>query len=57
MGNLLQHKIFLMAIMITAVGIIGIIKYPDNIDKFIGLISTVWGTFVGAQLDMNKERQ
>ena len=55
--QLLQHKVFLMAVLITVVAFIGIVKYPNEIDKFAGLITTVWGTFVGAQLDMNKDKQ
>lgn len=54
---ILEHKIFLMALVVTIIAAVGIVKYPQELDKFIGMITTIWGTFVGAQLDMKKGRE
>ena len=57
MNVIFQNKIFVMAVLVTIIASLGILRYPDEIDKFVGLISTVWGTFVGATLDMSKDKQ
>ena len=52
----LKDKIFAMAIIVTLIASVGLLKYPAEIDKFLGLISTIWAGFLAAQLDLNKEK-
>jgi hypothetical protein len=44
-----------MAVTITIIAAVGIFRYEQHIDKFVGLITTVWGTFVGSIMDLKKE--
>ena len=53
--NFLQSNILVMAVLITVVAAVGIFRYEQHIDKFVGLITTVWGTFVGSMLDLKKD--
>jgi len=53
--NFIQSKLLIMAVLVTVVAAAGIFRYEEHIDKFVGLITTVWGTFVGSTLDMKKD--
>ena len=46
-----------MAVLVTVASTTGLLRYEEHIDKFIGVIATVWATFVAAMLDLNKDNQ
>ena len=54
---ILQHKIFLMAIFVISWLGYAMVTNPDKSDFFAGLLVGAFGTFVSANLDMNKYRQ
>jgi len=43
-----------LAIMITIIAGLGIFLKAEHIDKFFGLLTTVWGTYVAGKMDWNK---
>jgi len=44
----------ILAVMITCIAGLGIFIRPEHIDKFIGMLTTVWGTYVAGKMNWNK---
>jgi len=55
--TILQNKIFAMAILMSVIACVGMLRFPEKVDVFVGMIMGVWATFVAAMLDMNKDNQ
>ena len=54
---ILQHKIFFLALFISSWLGCAMLQNSDKTEFFAGLLVGVFGTFVSAHLDMNKDKQ
>jgi len=44
----------ILAILITLIAGVGMLVKPEHIDKFIGLLTTIWASYAMGKMDWNK---